>query len=135
MEIMKSVMQLDEGSEGNIQSPNWIAPEDRITMTERAARHVMSELRKHEDAHGFRLGVRKTGCSGLAYTVDLARELRDDDIAFAINPELTVYVDPRSFKAIKGTRIDYTRDGLNMMFKFANPNIAHECGCGESFSI
>jgi iron-sulfur cluster assembly protein len=104
-------------------------------MTERAVDHVKREMKKSGTALGFRLGTTRTGCSGLAYVVDFAERVNDDDLAFPVDDELTVYVDPKSFEVVRGTRIDFVRNGLNRLFKFENPNLKGECGCGESFTV
>ena len=104
-------------------------------MTPRAVEHVKNQMSKRNSALGFRLGITKTGCSGLAYVVDFAESVRDDDLAFPVDDELTVFVDRKSFEVVRGTRIDFVRDGLNRLFKFENPNIKGECGCGESFTV
>jgi len=117
------------------RAPTEVPPEHRITMTERAIDHVKKEMRKTGATLGFRLGTTKTGCSGLAYVVDFADNVSDEDLAFPMDEELTVYVDPKSFEVVRGTRIDFVRDGLNRLFKFQNPNMKGECGCGESFTV
>lgn len=105
-----------------------------ITLTERAASHVHKFLGDRASAVGLRLGVKRTGCSGLAYVVNMADQIGDDDTVFD-SAGIKVVVDPESLQYIDGTEIDYVQEGLNEAFQFRNPNAAGECGCGESFNI
>jgi iron-sulfur cluster assembly protein len=83
---------------------------------------------------GLRVGVRKTGCSGYAYVVDYADSVGTDDVVFD-QGGVKVVVDPQSLALIDGTEVDFVKEGLNEAFKFRNPNVKGECGCGESFSV
>ena len=105
-----------------------------ITLTEAAARHVASRLAKRGKGLGLRLGVRTSGCSGLAYKIEYADEVRPDDLSFQCHG-VTVIVDPRSLQFLDGTELDFAREGLNEGFKFNNPNVKDACGCGESFNV
>ncbi len=105
-----------------------------ITLTENAARHVLAFLAKRGKGIGLRLGVRTSGCSGMAYKLEFADVAGDDDVKFE-SGGVTVLVDPQSLPYIDGMELDYTREGLNEGFKFNNPNVKNECGCGESFSV
>ena len=105
-----------------------------ITLTERAARHVEQYLGNTPSAVGLRLGVKRTGCSGLAYVVNVADEIAADDTIFD-SAGIKVVVDAESLQYIDGTEVDYVQQGLNEAFRFRNPNAAGECGCGESFNI
>ena len=105
-----------------------------ITLTERAADHVQSFLAKRGKGMGLRLGVRTTGCSGLAYKLEYADAANDEDVTFESHG-VKVLVDPKSLPYIDGTELDFAREGLNEGFKFANPNVKDECGCGESFNV
>jgi iron-sulfur cluster assembly protein len=78
--------------------------------------------------------VRKMGCSGFAYTIDVANEIRDGDIVNEVDG-IKVVVDPKSLPLVEGTQIDFAREGLNATFVFRNPNVTGECGCGESFTV
>jgi iron-sulfur cluster assembly protein len=105
-----------------------------ITMTESAAKHVSNFLSKRGKGIGIRLGVKTSGCSGMAYKLEFADAAEAEDVVFETNG-LKVLVDPRSLPYIDGTELDYTREGLNEGFKFNNPNIKDQCGCGESFTV
>lgn len=105
-----------------------------ITLTERAARHIQQHLGASGKAVGLRLGVKRTGCSGLAYVVNVADQIAADDTVFD-SAGIKVVVDPDSLQYIDGTEVDYVQEGLNEAFQFRNPNAAGECGCGESFNI
>jgi len=105
-----------------------------ITLTESAAKHVASRLAKRGKGIGLRLGVRTSGCSGLAYKIEYADDLQPDDLSFQCHG-VTVIVDPKSLRFLDGTELDFTREGLNEGFKFNNPNVKDACGCGESFNV
>mgnify|MGYP000026372401 CR=1 FL=1 len=105
-----------------------------ITLTEKAAKHVSNYIARRGKGVGLRLGVRTTGCSGLAYTLEFADEEQPHDNSFESHG-VKVYVDPKSLVYLDGTELDYTREGLNEGFKFNNPNVKDECGCGESFNV
>jgi iron-sulfur cluster assembly protein len=105
-----------------------------VTLSERAAQHVTNYLAKRGKGVGIRLGVRTTGCSGMAYKLEFADEAPEGDEVFT-SFGVTVFVDPKSLAYIDGTELDYTREGLNEGFKFNNPNVKNECGCGESFNV
>lgn len=105
-----------------------------ITLTENAAKHVKKFLEKRGKGVGLRLGVRTSGCSGFAYTLEFVDEVGADDNTFDSNG-VTVVVDPKSFAMLDGTQLDYAREGLNEGFKFTNPNAQETCGCGESFKV
>jgi iron-sulfur cluster assembly protein len=105
-----------------------------ITLTESAARHVSRYIEKRGKGIGLRLGVRTTGCSGMAYKLEYADQAQPEDLQFESHG-VKVFVDPKSFSYIEGTELDFVREGLNEGFKFNNPNVKSECGCGESFNI
>ncbi len=105
-----------------------------ITMTEQAAEHVKSMMASQGDVAGLRLGVTRNGCSGLAYVLDFAAEVGADDQVYESHG-VKVIVDANSLAAVDGTELDYVKDGLNRTFKFNNPNVKTECGCGESFGV
>jgi iron-sulfur cluster assembly protein len=105
-----------------------------ITMTESAARHVANFLSKRGKGIGIRLGVKTSGCSGMAYKLEFADAAEPEDVVFDSHG-LKVLVDPRSLPYIDGTELDYAKEGLNEGFKFNNPNVKDQCGCGESFQV
>lgn len=105
-----------------------------ISLTEPAAERVRSYLDNRGSGIGLRIGVKKTGCNGFAYVVNYADAVNDDDAVFE-DGGVTVVVDQESLALIDGTEVDFVKEGLNEAFRFRNPNISGECGCGESFSI
>ena len=104
-----------------------------IQLTPAALDRVRQFLSGEPEALGLRFGVRRTGCSGWGYEVDLAREHRDGDTV-SEQDGVRIYVDATSHPMVDGTTIDFVRKGLNHEFVFTNPNVAAECGCGESFT-
>jgi len=105
-----------------------------ITLTEKAAKHITRYIERRGKGVGLRLGVRTTGCSGLAYQLEYVDEASPEDTMFE-SLGVKVFVDPKSLAYLDGTELDYVREGLNEGFKFQNPNVKDECGCGESFRI
>ena len=105
-----------------------------VTLTESAARHVARYLERRGKGVGLRLGVKTTGCSGMAYKLEYADEVQPDDLQFESHG-VRVIIDPKSLQYIEGTELDFVREGLNEGFKFNNPNVKSECGCGESFNV
>ena len=105
-----------------------------ITLTERAAKHIEKTLSRRGKGSGLKLGVKQVGCSGLAYKIEWADEVSPTDLKFE-SRGVAVYVAPDSLQFLDGSELDYVRDGLNERFKFSNPNVKGECGCGESFSV
>jgi len=105
-----------------------------ISLTPAAAERVKSFLASRGKGLGLRLGVRKTGCSGFAYVVNYADDSGVTDHVFE-DRGVKVFVDPDSLPLINGTTVDFVKQGLNEAFRFHNPNIKGECGCGESFSV
>jgi iron-sulfur cluster assembly protein len=105
-----------------------------ISLTQSAAHRVRTYLAKRGRGLGLRVGVRKTGCSGYAYVIDYADSIDADDRVFE-DDGVKVIVDQRSLELIDGTQVDFIKDGINEAFKFRNPNVKGECGCGESFNV
>jgi len=105
-----------------------------ITMTEPAAKHVASFLAHRGKGIGLRLGVKTSGCSGMAYVLEFVDVLNDDDEVF-IDKGVKIIIDKKSLVYLDGTELDFVKEGLNEGFEFNNPNIDGECGCGESFSV
>jgi iron-sulfur cluster assembly protein len=106
-----------------------------VSLTASAAERVKNHLARRGRGLGLRLGVRKTGCSGFAYVVDYADEVRADDVVFDGAEGVKVVVDGEALSLIDGTEVDFVREGLNEAFRFRNPNVKGECGCGESFNV
>lgn len=109
-----------------------------ITLTESAASHIKNMLTKQQDAVGFRLSIKKTGCSGYSYVPEIINHKKENDIHFVLENGLNVYVDPTCEVFIKGVVIDYVLDNTGLKQKrlvFINPNEKNRCGCGESFTI
>ena len=105
-----------------------------INLTESAARQIQAQIAKRGRGLGLRVGVKKVGCSGFAYTYDYADEVRPDDQFFeAFGTKIVV--DAKSLDFLKGSTLDFVREGLKQAFKFDNPNVDATCGCGESFSL
>jgi iron-sulfur cluster assembly protein len=105
-----------------------------ISLTSAAADRVRSFLSRRGHGLGLRVGVKKTGCSGFAYVVNYADQIGSDDLVFE-DQGVKVIVDRESLGFIDGTQIDFVKQGLNEAFRFRNPNIKGECGCGESFTV
>jgi len=105
-----------------------------VTLSERAAKHVSNFIAKRGKGLGIRLGVRTSGCSGMAYKLEFVDQTQDEDLVFESHG-VKVVVDPKSLPYIDGTELDYVREGLNEGFKFNNPNVKDSCGCGESFNV
>lgn len=105
-----------------------------ITLTDSAAQRVKDYLARRGSGLGIRLGVKRTGCSGWAYVVDYADKTSENEVVFE-DREVRVFVDPEHLRLIDGTEVDFVKQGLNEAFRFRNPNVKGECGCGESFSV
>ena len=105
-----------------------------ITFTENAAKRIRSQIAQRGKGIGLRLGIKKVGCSGFAYTFDFADEVRTGDSAFEAH-EATVVVGGDSLPFLEGAKLDFVKEGLKQMFTVDNPNVDNTCGCGESFSI
>lgn len=105
-----------------------------ISLSEAAAKHVQSQLEQRGSGLGIRVGVKTTGCSGMAYVLEFVDEIDTNDHVFE-GHGVSLYVDPKSLAYIDGTQMDFVKEGLNEGFEFKNPNAAGECGCGESFTV
>ena len=105
-----------------------------ITLTEQAAKKIQQNLQRRGGGLGIRLGVKTTGCSGLAYVLEYVDVPTNDDMSF-VSQGTHVFVDPKSLVYIDGTVVDYMRQGLNEGFEFTNPQVKDSCGCGESFRV
>lgn len=105
-----------------------------VTLTDAAASRVETFLTNRGKGLGLRVGIKTTGCSGLAYVLEFVDELSEGDEVFEHNG-VKVIIDAKSLVYLDGTELDYTKEGLNEGFKFNNPNKKDECGCGESFTV
>jgi len=113
---------------------NYTPGQEAITMTEAAIAQTRAQLAR-EQALGLRLAVKPSGCSGYMYVLDLVHEPQADDRAFVFGDGVTVFVENSALAMMNGTEIDYVKEGLNAFYKFRNPNVTGECGCGESFTV
>ena len=105
-----------------------------ITLTEAAADRVTRFLANRGKGIGIRLAVRTSGCSGMAYVLEFADETESEDRIFE-DRGVKILIDPKSLMYLDGTEVDFGKEGLNEGFKFNNPNVKSECGCGESFNV
>ena len=105
-----------------------------VTLSTSAAKHVTDFMAKRGKGVGIRLGVKTSGCSGMAYRLEFVDETHDEDLVFESHG-VKVVVDPQSLAYLDGTELDFVREGLNEGFKFNNPNEKDRCGCGESFNV
>lgn len=107
-----------------------------ITVTEKAALKIKQNLTRRGSGIGIRIGVRTTGCSGLAYVLEYVDRVNDEDTVFVCEPyAVTVAIDAKSLPILGNLEVDYVRQGLNEGFEFTNPNEKDRCGCGTSFRI
>lgn len=104
-----------------------------VILAPAALQRIKGYLAESPDVIGLRFGVKRTGCSGWGYVVDMARETREDDTVFD-GQGVQIHVDADSLALVDGTEIDFLKQGLNEQFVFRNPNVKGECGCGESFT-
>lgn len=105
-----------------------------VSLTEIAAKHVVSYLEDRGKGIGIRLAVKTTGCSGLMYVIEPVDNPNKEDFTF-ITQGVTVYVDPKTMIYVDGIEMDYVKNNLNEGFEFNNPNVQSECGCGASFTV
>ena len=105
-----------------------------ITLTDKAADRVKSFLEKRGSAVGLRLGVKTSGCSGMAYMLEFADSIEAEDQVFE-DHGVKVIVDSKSLLYLDGTELDFVKEGLSEGFQFNNPNVKDACGCGESFNV
>ncbi len=105
-----------------------------ITLTENAAKQIEKQLQKRGSGIGLKLGVKISGCSGFSYILDYAENLTDSEAVFE-QFGVKVLVKNDDLDKLDGIVLDYVKDGINESFKFNNPNVTGECGCGESFSV
>jgi len=105
-----------------------------ISMTPAAAQHISRFIEKRGSGFCIRVGVRTAGCSGMPYVLEFVDQQESDDEVFEMGG-VNVVVDPKSLAYLDGTELDFVKEGLNEGFKFNNPNVRSECGCGESFNV
>jgi iron-sulfur cluster assembly protein len=105
-----------------------------MTLTEQAATQIKRQLDKKGSGIALRIGIKKVGCTGLAHTFELADAIRPGEHSFESHGA-RILVDPENLEALDGSHIDFATEGLTQRFKFDNPNVDHECGCGESFNL
>ena len=105
-----------------------------ISVTESAAKQIQNQIAKRGKGLGLRVGVKKVGCSGFAYTFDYADEIHPGDQVFEAHAA-KLLVDTETLSFLDGSRLDFVKEGFKQVFKFDNPNVTSTCGCGESFSI
>ena len=106
-----------------------------VSMTDAAITHVRKQLVKNPQMQGIRLGVKKSGCSGFKYDIEFVEQASDGDITIAVADDVKLFVAADASTFVKGTEIDFTKEGLNSTIKFNNPNAKDLCGCGESFNV
>jgi iron-sulfur cluster assembly protein len=123
-----------EGMPTELQTRDTDLSGASVTLTERAANHIRNFLTKRGKGLGIKLGVRTSGCSGMAYKLEFVDVADPEDHTFT-NFGVTIYIDPKSLAYLDGTELDFVREGLNEGFKFNNPNVKSQCGCGESFNV
>ena len=104
------------------------------SLSESAARHVSNFIAKRGKGFGIRLGVKTSGCSGMAYKLEFVDNTESEDLVFESHG-VKVVIDPKSLAYLDGTELDFVKEGLNEGFKFNNPNVKDQCGCGESFNV
>ena len=121
-------------ADDSIQIHKVNTTDPQITMTEKALGHTKRWLEK-TGGKGLRLSTKETGCSGLEYVIDIVHEINADDLHSTIDTGVTVYVDKGAFSFLKGSKLDYVKEGINFKFIFENPNATGVCGCGESFTV
>jgi len=105
-----------------------------VTLTEKAAEHVKSFLSNRGSGAGLRLGVKTSGCSGMAYVLEFADDVEPEDQVFETHG-VRIIIDSKSLLYLDGTELDFVKEGLNEGFQFNNPNVKDSCGCGESFNV
>ncbi|MDR5865257.1 HesB/IscA family protein [Halomonas koreensis] len=105
-----------------------------LSITTAAADQIRRVLDERGHGLGLRVTVKPSGCSGYSYVLDFADEAANDDVVVE-DHGVKVYVAPEALEMLDGSEVDYVSEGLNRYFRFRNPNVKDECGCGESFSV
>lgn len=106
----------------------------QLSISENAAHQIRRVLEERGHGLGLRVSVKPSGCSGYSYVLDFADEAAASDVSFEEHG-VRVFVDPEALEMLDGSEVDYVSEGLNRFFRFNNPNVKDECGCGESFSV
>ncbi len=106
-----------------------------VSVTPAAVEHFRRQLGQNNEAKAVRLSIKESGCTGFMYVVDLVTEGREGDVRYALDDEVSLYIDRDSLNVVSGTEIDFVIEGVNRQLKFNNPNAQDYCGCGESFSV
>ena len=109
-------------------------PEQAVSVTEKAQKHFENQI-AHSNDNAVRLSIKESGCTGYMYVVDLVSASTDSDIILNLENGVTLYVDKEALPVVQGTIIDMVQEGVNNVLSFNNPNVAEQCGCGESFNI
>jgi len=117
-----------------LNKSNFWSSKMSVTMTPAASERVKSFMVNRGKGLGLRLGIKTTGCSGLAYVLEFVDDLNEDDSVFDID-NVKIIIDGKSLVYLNGIELDFVKEGLNEGFKFTNPNAKGECGCGESFNV
>ncbi|GHE21879.1 HesB/IscA family protein [Halomonas urumqiensis] len=105
-----------------------------LSITPAAADQIRRVLDERGHGLGLRVSVKPSGCSGYSYVLDFADEAASDEISFK-DHGATVFVAPDALEMLDGSEVDYVNEGLNRFFRFNNPNVKDQCGCGESFTV
>jgi iron-sulfur cluster assembly accessory protein len=106
-----------------------------VDVTPAALAHFRSQLQRAQQASAVRLSVKKSGCTGYMYVMDLVHQPGPDDLHVSLDEEVELLVDRESLAIVRGTRIDLVTEGVNRQLRFINPNAKDHCGCGESFNV
>ncbi|MBF8222742.1 HesB/IscA family protein [Halomonas sp. 328] len=106
----------------------------QLSITPAAAEQIHRVLDERGHGLGLRVSVKPSGCSGYSYVLDFADAAEAEDTAFEAHGA-TVYVAPEALEMLDGSEVDYVNEGLNRFFRFNNPNVKDQCGCGESFTV
>jgi len=110
-------------------------PASAVNVTDAAKKHFLSQLSASDDNSGVRLSIKESGCTGYMYVVEIVSGPEESDIAIALEGDKALFVSSEALPIVQGTEIDMTQEGVNHVLTFRNPNVASECGCGESFSV
>lgn len=105
-----------------------------LQLSPSAAQRINAQITKRGKGLGLRVGVKKSGCSGWAYTMDYADVAEDGDQVFECHGARLI-VKSEYLPMLEGMILDWQKQGLNESFKFINPNVKAQCGCGESFAV